>query len=105
MTETAPERALAAIVHELRDRGRRFALVGGVAVSVRAEVRFTRDVDIAVVVKDDADAEQLILQLRQSGYRAVPSVEHETTHRLSTVRLLGSAGVRADLLFASWCPI
>jgi hypothetical protein len=45
MTDPAPERALAAIARELTERGRRFALVGGLAVSVRAEVRFTRDVD------------------------------------------------------------
>ena len=101
MTDTAPERALAAIARELGSRGRQFALVGGLAVSVRAEVRFTRDVDIAVLVTDDADAEQLVLELRQSGYRAVASVEHETKRRLSTVRLLGGDGVKVDLLFAS----
>lgn len=70
-------------------------------MSVRAEVRFTRDVDIAVVVDDDADAEQLVLELRQCGYRAVASVEHETMHRLSTVRLVGGDDVKVDLLFAS----
>ena len=101
MTDPAPERALAAIAGELSERGRRFALVGGLAVSVRSEVRFTRDVDIAVAVANDADAEQLVLDLAQRGYRAVASVEHETAHRLSTVRLLGSDGIRVDLLFAS----
>jgi predicted nucleotidyltransferase len=49
MAEPAPELALAAIARELSERGRRFALVGGLAVSVRSEVRFTRDVDIAGV--------------------------------------------------------
>lgn len=101
MIEPAPERALAAIARELVDRGRRFALVGGLAVSVRAEVRFTRDVDVAVVVADDKDAEQLVYELRQCGYNPVASVEHETKHRLSTVRLLGRAGVKIYLLFAS----
>jgi len=101
MTDPAPERALATIARELAERGRRYALVGGLAVSVRAEVRFTRDVDVAVVVTDDADAEQLVFELRQSGYSAVASVEHETQHRLSTVRLLGGDGIKVDLLFAS----
>jgi predicted nucleotidyltransferase len=101
MADPAPERALAAIASELTERGRRFALVGGLAVSVRSEVRFTRDVDIAVGVADDADAEQLVRELGQRGYRAVASVEHETAHRLSTVRLLGMDGIRVDLLFAS----
>ena len=39
MAEPAPELALAAICGELVRLGRRFALVGGLAVSVRAEVR------------------------------------------------------------------
>jgi hypothetical protein len=51
-------------------------LVGGLAVSVRAEVRFTRDVDIAVAVADDAEAESLTYELRLAGYTAVASVEN-----------------------------
>lgn len=101
MAEPAPERALAAIASELSACGRRFALVGGLAVSVRSEVRFTRDVDIAVAVADDRDAEQLIYHLAQRGYRAVASVEHETAGRLSIARILGTGGIRIDLLFAS----
>lgn len=99
--ESAPELALAAICGELVRQGRRFALVGGLAVSVRAEVRFTRDVDIVVLVADDPDAESLTYHLRSAGYSAVASVEHETQHRLSTVRLMSPSGVKVDLLFAS----
>ena len=99
--EPAPELALAAICSELVRLGRRFALVGGLAVSVRAEVRFTRDVDIVVLVADDPDAESLTYHLRTAGYSAVASVEHETRHRLSTVRLMSPSGVKVDLLFAS----
>jgi len=33
------------------------ALVGGLAVSARTEPRFTRDLDVAVAVPDDAGAE------------------------------------------------
>ena len=51
----AIERALAAAVEALKAANRNFALVGGLAVSVRAEVRFTRDVDLAVRVADDAE--------------------------------------------------
>jgi hypothetical protein len=57
MGELAPELALRGICAELTERGRNFALVGGLAVSIRAEVRFTRDVDIAVSVENDEDAE------------------------------------------------
>jgi hypothetical protein len=101
MAEPAPELALAAICSQLVRLGRRFALVGGLAVSVRAEVRFTRDVDIVVLVADDPDAESLTYHLRTAGYSAVASVEHETRHRLSTVRLMSPSGVKVDLLFAS----
>jgi hypothetical protein len=64
-------------------------------------VRFTRDVDLVVLVADDAEAESLIYELRSAGYSAVASVEHETRHRLSTVRLMSPSGVKVDLLFAS----
>jgi hypothetical protein len=46
MTEAHPEDALADAVRELRRLEKRFALVGGLAVSVRGEVRTTRDVDL-----------------------------------------------------------
>lgn len=98
---SALENALRGTVEELRARGRRFALVGGLAVSVRAEVRFTRDVDLAVVVLDDADTEALVFELRGKGYRPLASVEHETQGRLATVRLLAPQGVKVDLLTAS----
>lgn len=101
MAEPAPELALAEICRELVRLGRRFALVGGIAVSVRAEVRFTRDVDIVVPVADDLEAEALTYQLRSAGYSAIATVEHETRHRLSTVRLMSPSGVKVDLLFAS----
>ena len=49
-----------------------------------AEVRFTRDVDIAVVVADDSEAESLTYELRLAGYSTVASVEHEKRHRVSS---------------------
>jgi len=101
MAEPAPQLALAAICAELERANRRFALVGGLAVSVRAEVRFTRDVDLAVCVEDDSDAEALVYQLRAAGYSPLASVEHATRQRLATVRLLAPQGVKVDLLFAS----
>lgn len=102
MDEGTPvERALSGTVADLTKAGKRFALVGGLAVSVRSEVRFTRDVDLAVSVADDAEAEGLVLALRNHGYTAVATVEHETRHRLSTVRLMSPPGVKVDLLFAS----
>jgi len=100
MAEPAPQLALVGICAELERVGRRFALVGGLAISVRAEVRFTRDVDLAVCV-DDADAESLVYQLGAAGYAPIASVKHETCHGLATVRLLAPQKVKVDLLFAS----
>lgn len=93
--------ALADIVMALRRRGRRFALVGGLAVSIRAEVRFTRDVDIALVALTDAEVETLIHGLRADGYVPLAIVEHETAKRIATVRLTSARGVVVDLLVAS----
>ncbi len=102
MTElSAPERALADIHVRLQDAGRCYALIGGLAVSVRGEVRFTRDVDIAVLVENDADAERLIFDLRTGGYVPVATVEHQRHHRLATARLQSPSGVVVDLMFAS----
>jgi nucleotidyltransferase AbiEii toxin of type IV toxin-antitoxin system len=98
---TELERALLAATVDLRQAGRLFALVGGLAVSVRAEVRFTRDVDFAVVVSDDSEAESLVFELKDKGYRPVALVEHDTQHRRATARVLSERGIKVDLLFAS----
>lgn len=101
MTEPVVIEALAAAARALRRRQERFALVGGLAVSIHGEVRFTRDVDLAVAVANDEAAEQLVYGLRAEGFEAVASVEHGERERLSTVRLLSPLGVKIDLIFAS----
>jgi len=98
---TKVEQALAAAAADIAAEGKRFALVGGLAVSVRAEVRFTRDVDLAVAVDDDMEAESLVYALRSRGYAGLASVEHEAQSRLATIRLRSPQGVKVDLLFAS----
>lgn len=95
------EAALADITQKLLDMGRPFALVGGLAVSFRAEVRFTRDVDLAVVANDDADFEGLVFDLRSSGYFPLATVEHTQQKRLSTARLQSPLGFVVDLIAAS----
>jgi predicted nucleotidyltransferase len=82
-----------------------FALVGGLAVSVRVEPRFTRDIDLAVAVAGDAEAEALVSALASEGWRVSAVVEQEAVDRLATVRLdvphdVDTAAV-VDLLFAS----
>ena len=74
-------------------------------MSARAEPRTTRDVDVVVDVKDDGDAEALVLELQTGGFRVVAAVEQDSTHRLATTRLVAPGGtergVVVDLLFAS----
>lgn len=51
------EAALRAIAEALDCQESRWAVVGGLAVSVRAEPRTTRDVDVAVALAADDEAE------------------------------------------------
>jgi predicted nucleotidyltransferase len=97
--------ALARVTRDLERHGKRFALVDGLAVSVRAEPRLTRDLDLAVSVTDDVDAEALVRTLVSDGYGTSAVVEHDTQRRLATVRFImpgsAGAGIVVDALFAS----
>lgn len=82
-----------------------WAVIGGLAVSARAEPRTTRDLDVAISVSGDFEAERIVRFFLHRGYRVEEQLEQEATGRLATMRLLvpgeESAGVVADLLFAS----
>lgn len=80
---------------------RRYAVVGGLAVSVRSDVRFTRDVDLVLDVRDDADAEALVFALRADGYVMTATIEQAARHRLAAARVRDPDGVGCDLMFAS----
>jgi predicted nucleotidyltransferase len=88
-------------VRDVVDDGPAFALVGGFAVSVRTEPRFTRDVDVAMAVGSDAEAEATTQRFLRHGYRVTAVVEHDTAGRLATARLSDATGGMVDLLFAS----
>lgn len=103
---TALEAALRAIASELDRRRVRWALVGGLAVTARAEPRTTRDVDVAVSIPDDAAGEQVVFQLVSAGWIVTATIEQNSAHRLATVRLKPPIdprmrGVVVGLLFAS----
>jgi predicted nucleotidyltransferase len=93
------------IADDLRAAGREWALIGGLAIGARAEPRTTRDIDLAVGVESDGEAEALVFALQALGYSAIAAIEQEAVGRLSTVRLLPPGGRRSgvviDLLFAS----
>jgi hypothetical protein len=97
--------SLRRIADDLRDMQARWAVVGGFAVSVRSEPRFTRDADVAIAVDDDVAAERIARALFARGYLFQASVEQEAGGRLMTVRLIPPGtegkGSMVDLLFAS----
>jgi Nucleotidyl transferase AbiEii toxin, Type IV TA system len=101
----AIEAALRRIVTDLDSLPASWALIGGFAVSARSEPRFTRDIDVCVLVADDVGAERVVAALVTHGYRVHTLVEQDAVGRLATVRMSGprgdSAGVVIDLLFAS----
>ena len=93
--------ALANIGRQLDQRGFGWALVGGLAVSVRADPRFTRDVDLAVAVEGDPQAERLIADLRSVGYEVLETVEQEETKRFATTRPQDAADLVALMPLAT----
>lgn len=48
------------------------AVVGGLAVSVRTEPRFTRDLDVAAAVASERGAEGLVPALQREGFGPEP---------------------------------
>jgi hypothetical protein len=97
--------ALRLIASALVELDRAFALVGGLAVSVRGEPRFTRDIDLAVATDTDDDAERLVADLTARGFALRLTLEQNAIGRLATVRLSppgeSAEGIVVDLLFAS----
>ena len=97
--------ALERLLADLDALGARVALVGGLAIAVRVDPRFPRDVDLAVSVEDDAGAEAVVRGLLHRGYGLLATVEQDVTGRLATARLglpgQGEHGVVLDLLFAT----
>ena len=97
--------ALRRTAEVLDGRGQAWALVGGLAVSIRVEPRFTRDIDLAVSVADDAAAEAVVADFTARGFTLLVSLDQAALGRLATVRLLPPGepeqGVVVDLLFMS----
>jgi hypothetical protein len=102
------ERALGRLDADLRSLSLRWAVVGGFAVSIRAQPRMTWDLDVAVAVMTDREAERVVLEFRGRGYCDRPDdalLEQTEVGRLAAVRLLApeeqADGLGVDLLFAS----
>jgi hypothetical protein len=104
MSEPRLVEAFIRLEADLRAIRARWAVVGGLAVSARAEPRTTQDVDVMVVVSDDQEAEHTVVLLRNRGYIIHTPIEHAERGRLLAVRMLwrgDEAGVFLDIMFAS----
>jgi len=96
--------SLALLSETLEEMGVAWALVGGLAVSCYVDPRFTRDIDVAVAVGDDAGAESFLRAWQSQGYVLSAVMEQDAVGRLSTARTTkgrGQEGIYVDLLFAS----
>lgn len=91
------------IVDDLQGLETSFALVGGLAISLRATPRATADIDFAVAVESDRDAEVLTRAIHARGYVPLQVLENQVTGHLATVRFgtrrSGDEQPRVDVLF------
>jgi hypothetical protein len=94
--------ALASAVKQLDEADIPYALVGGLAVGVRADPRVTRDIDFVVPVAGDDEAEARVFALQQRGFM-VQSVFVRRGGRISTVRTRHRSApeIFIDLLFSN----
>ena len=90
-------------MQNLQGLGAKFAIIGGVAVSIRTVERLTKDLDIAIAVQSDREAEEIVHSLSRSGYFVETLIEQDGVNRLSTVRFSfpGPPKILIDLLFSS----
>ncbi len=98
--------ALARLDGDLEAIGAQWCLIGGIAIAMHSEPRNTRDIDAAVAVTSDREAETLVRRLCENrGYRILTILEQTGTDRMATARLIppgeDPGGIIVDLLFAS----
>lgn len=93
------------VVEDLAATGFDFALVGALAVGVRAEERFTKDIDFAVSVATEQDVRDCLRSLlKPDGYKLVRSPEGHPeldVRPMATITPVVSdgPGILVDLLF------
>ncbi len=98
------ERATAAAIAIFRQEETPFALIGGIALGLRATPRATVDVDFAIAL-DDLRAEHLIHVFQESGFRVGAVLVTRHDERLATVRLRHESSKTIIDLLISFCGI
>lgn len=79
---------LSAVADDLDDLGRSWALVGALALGVHARPRATLDADIALVVRDDADANDFARALRARDYLVLEASVHPSLGHFTSLRVV-----------------
>jgi hypothetical protein len=93
------QKVLRAGIEALENDGVRYCLVGGLARAYLADPRGTKDIDFAVSVDSDLEAEQLIFRLQGRRF-VLRELFQKKDGRVATARLTyGEIPVRLDLLF------
>ena len=98
------ERATAAAITLFHQEETPFALIGGIAIGLRAAPRATVDVDFAIAL-DHAGAEHLIHVFGQSGFRVAAVLVTKRDERLATVRMRHEHSKTIIDLLISFCGI
>jgi predicted nucleotidyltransferase len=87
----------------IESEGQKCALVGGVAVGIWTEERFTKDIDLVLAVETDNDAEKLVKGIVARGFMVEKVLEHKPTGSLAVVMLSHTGAdkieARLDLIF------
>jgi hypothetical protein len=78
---TPVESALRRAIADLNAIKVQWSLIGGLAISVRSVSRFTKDLDFAVAVAGDLEAEDVVHRLRGRGYQPVEVLEQDYVER------------------------
>jgi len=73
---------------DLDEINARYALIGGLAIGARTQLRFTQDADLTVAVQSDTQAEQIAGHLIRSGYQIMTELDHAPTGRIGVLRLV-----------------
>lgn len=90
-------RWLAKAVQHLDEADARFALVGGLAVSLRTEPRFTRDIDFAVATASEAEAEAVLSVLIRYDYRTIAKLNRMSGQKLFVMRMAPPGANAGDI--------
>jgi hypothetical protein len=92
--------ALAVVVEHLRTRNRSFAVTGAFAIATRCKGYEASSLEVVAPVESDEIFEALVDELSDSGWESMDLVEHTSTRRLASARLVSGSNVELTLVAA-----